>query len=216
MAKKDEKNPKSLRVGAFIISAINLVSAIVGLLTTDVNLLVKRVKMFFDLVTGKQPTFDPGNYVILNYSSVMPLYVVLSVLLVAISYVELKQKRIPHMITIPGIVLGFLLTWAFRPTGVWESLLGAAVGLIVFGMLFALSQGKWLGFGVVMMEAMLGSFLGPLGLLYINLVAVLLAIIYYFYHYHHKKVRITIIEAGPVLALATGVYLISSVVRDLL
>lgn len=89
---------------------------------------------------------------------------VLTALLVALFGTDLETQRLPNILTLPGTVVGFLLSfWA--PPGPFESLAGAALGA---GMLF-LIRWAWfratgvegMGLGDVKMAALIGAFLGP-------------------------------------------------------
>jgi prepilin signal peptidase PulO-like enzyme (type II secretory pathway) len=208
-----EKNPKSIRLGAFVLSAINLLGTVIGLLTTDTDLLLRRVKAVYEFFIGKSPQMADGSNILTIYQQVWPVYFVLSILFVLICYYELKHKKIPHIVTIPGILLGIALTFVFQQIDIWSSIGGMIGALVVFGGIFWMSKGKALGFGVVMMEAMLGAFFGPIALIVINVITVFIAMIYYYLH-HHERLRT--IEIGPLLSLAAALYFLASVVTVLL
>lgn len=84
--------------------------------------------------------------------------------LVTISFIDLDHQIIPDVISLPGIPLGFLCSFAF-PWMSWQSsLLGILLG---GGVLLAIALGyEWLtrqegmGLGDVKLLAMLGAFLG--------------------------------------------------------
>ena len=117
---------------------------------------------------------------------------VLIMLLIVLVFTDLTERRIPHAVTVPGIVLGLGFSWFVpvdaRPLaglllrmGVTmspglTSFTGALAGALVGGGLFYLvgqafyhfggRRKQYLGFGDVMLMLMVGTFLGmPLTLL---------------------------------------------------
>jgi leader peptidase (prepilin peptidase)/N-methyltransferase len=87
--------------------------------------------------------------------------------LVAVTFIDLEHRLIPDRITFPGVALG-LLTSAWVPgLGLVQSLLGALFGFGFFysvAWLYQWRSGKsGLGGGDIKFLAMLGAFLGPLG-----------------------------------------------------
>jgi leader peptidase (prepilin peptidase)/N-methyltransferase len=76
---------------------------------------------------------------------------------------DLQPKILPNVLTLPGIVVGFVCS-LFLPPGWRDSLIGIAVG---GGLLFAIAEGYYrirgqegLGMGDVKLLAMIGAFLG--------------------------------------------------------
>lgn len=128
----------------------------------------------------------------------------LILLLVVIVFTDLLERRIPHAVTVPGIVAGLAFSWFVpvdgRPLGVlWHaigivpsasvaSFAGAVAGAAVGGGLFYLAGEAFyiirhlqgLGFGDIMLMLVVGTFFGiPLTLLTVllgSLLAVLVAL----------------------------------------
>jgi leader peptidase (prepilin peptidase)/N-methyltransferase len=83
--------------------------------------------------------------------------------LIVLFAIDLEHQILPNVITVPGIVIGFLFSWLVPP-GPWMSLAGIALG---GGLLWGIAE-LWLrlrkveamGFGDVKMLAMIGAFLG--------------------------------------------------------
>ena len=123
-------------------------------------------------------------------------YSALVMILIVLIFTDLRQRRIPHAVTVFGISLGVVLSFFIqvdnRPLGwlseraglflpgVVLSVLGAIMGALVGGGLFYAvgetfyilggRQKEYLGFGDVMLMLMVGTFLGaPLTLLTILL-----------------------------------------------
>jgi len=90
-------------------------------------------------------------------------------ILVAITFIDLETRLIPDPLSLGGLVLG-LATAAFTPSlGILSSLYGAALG---FGLFYGIAWFyQWrrgvagMGGGDIKFLAMLGAFLGPLGVL---------------------------------------------------
>ncbi len=79
--------------------------------------------------------------------------------LVAITVIDLDHQIIPDVITLPGIVAGFLATVATGRLSWAESLLGIGLGGGVFFAII-LASGGGMGGGDMKLGAMLGAFLG--------------------------------------------------------
>ena len=117
---------------------------------------------------------------------------VFGMLCLILVFTDLRERRIPHAVTLFGIAAGLALSffipvdnrpleWAFRRLGFFlegapSSFMGALAGALVGGGLFyAVGEGfyilggrqkEYLGFGDVMLMLMVGTFLGvPLTLL---------------------------------------------------
>jgi leader peptidase (prepilin peptidase)/N-methyltransferase len=88
---------------------------------------------------------------------------VLGCALIVLFAIDLEHQLLPNVITLPGIVAGFVFSFVTEP-GWFDSLLGIIVG---GGSLWAMYEAWWLlrkeeglGFGDVKMLAMIGAFLG--------------------------------------------------------
>jgi prepilin peptidase CpaA len=77
----------------------------------------------------------------------------------AAGWMDLRSRRIPNWLTVPGLVLGIVLRAAAGGwVGVKSSLLGAGLGLLLllpFVLLKALGAGDW------KLAGALGAFVGP-------------------------------------------------------
>jgi leader peptidase (prepilin peptidase)/N-methyltransferase len=89
--------------------------------------------------------------------------VLLACALIVLFVTDLQHKILPNVLTLPGIVVGFVCS-LFLPPGWRDSLIGIAVG---GGLLFAIAEGYYrvrgqegLGMGDVKLLAMIGAFLG--------------------------------------------------------
>ena len=111
--------------------------------------------------------------------------VVFAMLIIVLVFTDLRERRIPHKISLTGIALGvafsffvpvdnrpfgwMLAQWHLFPSPVLLSLVGAAAGALIGGGLFFvvgeifyhLRHKEGLGFGDVMLMLLVGIFLGP-------------------------------------------------------
>jgi len=83
--------------------------------------------------------------------------------MIVLFVIDLEHRILPDVITLPGIVLGFLFSF-FMPPGWRDALIGIGVGggsLWLMGeAYFRLRGEEGMGFGDVKMLAMIGAFLG--------------------------------------------------------
>lgn len=79
--------------------------------------------------------------------------------LIAMTAIDLRYQIIPDVITLPGIVAGFLVNLATGRVAWTDSLLGIALGGGLF-LLIILASGGGMGGGDMKLGAMLGAFLG--------------------------------------------------------
>ena len=110
---------------------------------------------------------------------------VFAMLMIVLIFTDLRERRIPHRISIPGIALGvafsfltpvdsrpfgwLLARWSIFPSPLLLSLIGALAGALMGGGLFFvvgeifyhLRHKEGLGFGDVMLMLVVGTFLGP-------------------------------------------------------
>lgn len=104
------------------------------------------------------------------------LYLAFSASLVVITFIDIQHKIIPDVISIPGIIVGLIISF-FGFTGLqWhESLVGMVAGggcLFLVGILFEWITGKeGMGGGDVKLLAMIGAWMGWKGLPYIVLMS---------------------------------------------
>ncbi len=87
----------------------------------------------------------------------IPSLVVLAVMLTMAIYTELKEKRIPNWLTLPGMASGLLFGYLHGTTAFWFSLGGLAIG---FGFLFIFYVFGGLGGGDVKLMGAAGALMG--------------------------------------------------------
>ncbi|UCF56865.1 MAG: prepilin peptidase [Deltaproteobacteria bacterium] len=134
--------------------------------------------------------------------------------LVIISFIDLRHKIIPDIISLPGILVGLAAISIFKLNGIsWkDSLIGIIVGggsLLLIGLIFEWLRGKeGLGMGDVKLLAMIGAWTGYLALPYIVLISSLTGILIGGGSLLLTRRRFSEkIPYGPFLVLGTLVYL---------
>jgi len=154
---------------------------------------ISPVYPLVEILTGALLVAD---FAVYGFSQEFVKYGLLGMLLLILVFTDLKERRIPHSVTLFGIVLGLILSffvpvdarpveWLLRrfgyaPGSTLLSLLGALAGAALGGGLFygvgeafyylGGRQKEYLGFGDVMLMFMVGIYLGvPLTLLTILL-----------------------------------------------
>jgi len=151
-----------------------------------------RISALYPLVEMLTASFLVLDYAVNGPSLEFVKAAVFGMLLLVLIFTDLRDRRIPHVVTIPGIALGLLLSvalpldagpvdwilkrWGMSPAPCFLSLLESLTGAVVGGGLFyAIGEvfyraggrkKEYLGFGDVMLMLMVGTFLGaPLTLM---------------------------------------------------
>jgi len=113
-----------------------------------------------ELVTAV--TFVCG-YLIYGWTPLLAVRLFFACAMIVLFVIDLQHQILPNVITVPGIVIGFILSF-FLPPGWVASLLGIALGggvLLAIMEAYARARGfEGLGMGDVKMLAMIGAFLG--------------------------------------------------------
>src|SRR5437870_12983718 len=102
---------------------------------------------------------------VINALQVMPrgIEIVLVALVAVAAWSDLRTRRIPNWITVPGAVMGFALQISYRGLpGAIASLEGAALGL---GIFIALYVAAGMGAGDVKLFGAVGALVGPQSLI---------------------------------------------------
>ena len=123
----------------------------------------------YPIIEGITGAMFLGAYLLYGPSLLLIVRLFFGCLMIVLFMIDLQHRILPNVITLPGIVVGFLLSFVVGP-GWLTSLIGIAVG---GGMLWLIAEGYYrlrkeegLGMGDVKMLAMIGAFLGwPLMLL---------------------------------------------------
>ncbi|MBJ6749605.1 prepilin peptidase [Geomonas anaerohicana] len=131
--------------------------------------------------------------------------------LVVVTFIDLEHQIIPDRITLPGIVLGFVISFFIPQLGWLNSLIGILAGggsllLIAWGYQ-VVAKKDGMGGGDVKLLAMMGAFLGWKSILFIVFVSSLLgSVIGVTLMMIRKKDSTLAIPFGPFLAAAAVLY----------
>ena len=102
-------------------------------------------------------------YFLFGPSPLLVARLVFACAMIVLLVVDLQHRILPNVITIPGIVAGFVFS-LFLPPGWLESLIGIVAGggvlLLMAEMYYRWRKEEGLGMGDVKMLAMIGAFLG--------------------------------------------------------
>ena len=113
-----------------------------------------------ELVTG---ILFAGALTVYGFTPLLAVRLAFGCALIVLFAIDLEHQILPNVITLPGIIAGFVAS-LFLPPGWWSSLVGILLG---GGVLFAIAEAYYrvrrqegLGMGDVKMLAMIGAFLG--------------------------------------------------------
>lgn len=145
-----------------------------------------------------------------SWSCLMPVgrLVVFLVFLALVFVYDARHGEIPDVFSLTGVVTALVINIFILPASWFWFLAATAAGAGFFGVQYAVSRGKWIGDGDIMLGAMLGAMLGwpnvfsALILAYVMGLAVVLVLMLG----RRKKLTDTI-PLGPLLALATAIIL---------
>ena len=123
----------------------------------------ERISVVYPLVELITAVLFVAGYAIYGWSPLLAVRLAFACAMVVLFAIDLRHHLLPNVITVPGIVIGFLLS-LFLPPGWKASLIGLIAG---GGVLFAIAEGYYrlrgvegLGMGDVKMLSMIGAFLG--------------------------------------------------------
>ena len=92
------------------------------------------------------------------------IYIILSSALIIIAFIDLNEEIVPDVISLPGIVIGFIISFFVTYISFINSALGVVVGggiILIIGLAgSAIFKKEAMGGGDVKLAAMIGAFLG--------------------------------------------------------
>jgi len=103
-------------------------------------------------------------YLIYGLSIQTLIYIILSSALIIIAFIDLNEEIVPDVISLPGIVIGFIISFFVPYISFINSALGVVVGggiILVIGLAGSvIFKKEAMGGGDVKLAAMVGAFLG--------------------------------------------------------
>jgi leader peptidase (prepilin peptidase)/N-methyltransferase len=139
------------------------------------------------------------------------VYFIFFAALLVIIFIDLDTWTIPDVITLPGMVVGLAASFLLTRITLWQSFIGLLVGggalaLVAMGYQL-LRKREGMGGGDIKLLAMIGAFLGPLGVLYTLFVSSLLgSLAGIALMFRDRSGGGTRIPFGPFLALGAMTY----------
>ncbi len=121
------------------------------------------ISPMYPTVEGITAACFVAGYLIYGWTPLLAARLLFACAMIVLFAIDLRHHILPNVITLPGIIAGFLFS-VFLPPGWLPSLIGLAAG---GGILFAIAETYYrlrgvegLGMGDVKMLAMIGAFLG--------------------------------------------------------
>jgi leader peptidase (prepilin peptidase)/N-methyltransferase len=103
-------------------------------------------------------------YLVYGLSVQTLIYIILSLALIIIAFIDLNEQIVPDVISLPGIVIGFIISFFVPYISFINSALGVVVGggiILIIGMAGSvIFKKEAMGGGDVKLAAMIGAFLG--------------------------------------------------------
>ena len=127
------------------------------------------ISMQYPLVESITAVVFAGGFLVYGLTWLLAVRLVFACALIVLFAIDLEHQILPNVVTLPGIVAGFVASW-FLPPGWLSSLIGILLGggvlLVIAEAYYRIRGQEGLGMGDVKMLAMIGAFLGwPLTLL---------------------------------------------------
>jgi leader peptidase (prepilin peptidase)/N-methyltransferase len=129
----------------------------------------ERISVVYPIVEAVTGVVFVGGVLVYGLSWLLVVRLLFACVLIVLFAIDLEHQILPNVVTLPGIVMGFVASWVLPP-GWLSSLMGILIG---GGVLWGIAEAYYrvrgqegLGMGDVKMLAMIGAFLGwPLTIL---------------------------------------------------
>jgi len=171
-----------------------------------------RISWQYPLVEVTMAVLATALYYRFSLSIPFGIYFVFCGALLSVIFIDFHHQIIPDRISLPGIVLGFLISF-YNPLVTWQS---SGLGLLVGGgILYAIAASYYLftkregmGGGDIKLLAMIGAFLGWQSLPFVVFSSsVMGSLVGIGAMLKQKKGGKTVIPYGPFLSIAALIYL---------
>lgn len=104
-----------------------------------------------------------AGYLLVDQQWLLVSRLVFACAMIVLFVIDLQHRILPNVITLPGVLIGFVFSW-FLPPGWFDSLVGITAGggilLLMAEAYYRIRKEEGLGMGDVKMLAMIGAFLG--------------------------------------------------------
>ena len=124
----------------------------------------ESISISYPLVELTTGLLFAAGYLIYGWTPLLVVRIAFACAMVVLFAIDLRHHILPNVITVPGIVVGFVVSLVLPAPGWKSSLIGLLAG---GGILFAISEAYYrlrgvegLGMGDVKMLSMIGAFLG--------------------------------------------------------
>lgn len=172
----------------------------------------QRISWRYPLVEAAMALLALALYQHFGFTLLLAIYFPFCAALLAVIFIDLQHQIIPDVISLPGIVLGFALSFV-NPFVTWqEAGLGIVFGggsfyLVALGY-YLLTKREGMGGGDIKLLAMIGAFLGWQSLPFVVFGSSLLGVVAGVWAMvEQRKGGKTVIPYGPFLAIAALLYL---------
>jgi len=171
-----------------------------------------RISRRYPLVEGAMALLALALYQHFGLTLLLPIYFLFCAALLVVIFIDLEHQIIPDVISLPGIVLGFALSFV-NPFVTWQD---AGLGIVFGGgsfyldalVYYLLTKREGMGGGDIKLLAMIGAFLGWQSLPFVVFGSSLLGVVAGVWAMlEQRKGGKTVIPYGPFLAIAALLYL---------
>ena len=171
-----------------------------------------RISWRYPLVEAAMALLALALYQHFGLTLLLPIYFLFCAALLVIIFIDLQHQIIPDVISLPGIVLGFGLSFV-NPFVTWQDaglgiLFGGGSFYLVALVYYLLTKREGMGGGDIKLLAMIGAFLGWQSLPFVVFGSSLLGVVAGVWAMiEQRKGGKTVIPYGPFLAIAALLYL---------
>jgi leader peptidase (prepilin peptidase)/N-methyltransferase len=121
------------------------------------------ISLMYPIVEATTAAVFASGYLLYGLTALGAVRVAFACALIVLFVIDLQHRILPNVITVPGIVIGFVCS-LFLPPGWRESLIGIVIGggtlYVIAEVYFRVRHIEGLGMGDVKLLAMIGAFLG--------------------------------------------------------
>lgn len=171
-----------------------------------------RISRRYPLVEGAMALLALALYQHFGLTLLFAIYFLFCAALLVVIFIDLQHQIIPDVISLPGIVLGFGLSFV-NPFVTWQDaglgiLFGGGSFYLVALVYYLLTKREGMGGGDIKLLAMIGAFLGWQSLPFVVFGSSLLGVVAGVWAMvEQRKGGKTVIPYGPFLAMAALLYL---------